>query len=420
MVANRVSLATWSDGEDPAITSTRLMSTKARARSIWRKSCAKRRPVSSVEREERKSTDDPPEGIARDRTTPDQRHQKQQDPIGKRVMPEIEIELYDAELFAAQTDEPEGDWISAVESDRSDREPARQKVLAEIQKHRLGNKRKLAVGSQKMVDRIAGLAAAAPHFRETLGLIRRAVLLSMRTSVQLSVPPLLLVSEPGLGKTWLARRLAEAIGVPMGEYSFASGDDPGVLTGHSLSWRGARAGLVARTLLFGDFASPVIFIDEVDKSMSLHGEDPTDCLNALLEPENARRYTDQFVELPVRADHVIWILTANNIDGLRPSLIDRTLVMRVGRPTDDEQVRVLRSIVDEALAPYADVGPTVSDEALRGLSACSPRLAKKIVVLAFAYAAADNRLEISADDIESARRIAGGHGGRRPVGFNAF
>jgi ATP-dependent Lon protease len=335
-------------------------------------------------------------------------------------MPEIEIELYDAELFAAQTDEPEGDWISAVESDRSDREPARQKVLAEIQKHRLGNKRKLAVGSQKMVDRIAGLAAAAPHFRETLGLIRRAVLLSMRTSVQLSVPPLLLVSEPGLGKTWLARRLAEAIGVPMGEYSFASGDDPGVLTGHSLSWRGARAGLVARTLLFGDFASPVIFIDEVDKSMSLHGEDPTDCLNALLEPENARRYTDQFVELPVRADHVIWILTANNIDGLRPSLIDRTLVMRVGRPTDDEQVRVLRSIVDEALAPYADVGPTVSDEALRGLSACSPRLAKKIVVLAFAYAAADNRLEISADDIESARRIAGGHGGRRPVGFNAF
>lgn len=336
-------------------------------------------------------------------------------------MPEIEIELYDAEVFAAQTDDVEADdWFSAVQSDLWDREPARQKFLKDIQNHPLGNKRKLVVGSQEMVDRIEGLAAAAPHFRETLELIRRAALLSMRTGVQLAIPPLLLVSEPGLGKTWLARRLAEAIGVPMGEYSFASGDDPGVLTGHSLSWRGARAGLVAKTLLFGEFANPVIFVDEVDKSMSLNGEDPTDCLHALLEPENARRYADQFLELPIRADHVIWILTANSIDGLRPSLIDRTLVMRIDRPTSEEQRRVLRSIVDDALAPYADVGPSVSDNAFRLLSECSPRLAKKIVALALAYAAADNRLEVSGDDIESARRIAGGHSGRRPVGFNAF
>ena len=132
------------------------------------------------------------------------------------------------------------------------------------------------------------------------------------------------MSEPGLGKTWLARRLADAIGVPMGEYSFASGDDPGVLTGHSLSWRGARAGIVARTLLFGQHIGPLIFVDEADKATSLRGEDPTDCLHALLEPEKARRFVDQFLDLPIRADHVIWILTANNIDGLRPSLIDRT------------------------------------------------------------------------------------------------
>ena len=340
-------------------------------------------------------------------------------------MPDIEIELYDAEAIG---DEPTSgfEWedARAARNDLWDAEPSRQQMLRAIKQHPLGNKRKLTIGSQDIIDRLDALAAAAPHFGEPLGLIRRAALLSMRTGVGLAIFPQLWVSEPGLGKTWLARRVAAAIGggdgdVPMAEYSFASGDDPGVLTGHSLSWRGARAGLIAKTLLLGDSANPVIFIDEVDKATSLRGEDPTDCLHALLEPENARRYVDQFLDLPIRADHAIWILTANNIEGLRPSLIDRTVVMRIERPSVDEQRRVLRSIVDEVLAPYAEAMPTVTGEALRRLSECSPRLAKRIVALALAFAVADGRLDVSVADIEAARRVARQRTGRRPIGFHA-
>lgn len=336
-------------------------------------------------------------------------------------MPDIEIELYDAGTLGEGSGEKAlSDLISSSEIVSSSFEPSRRKVLQEIRNHPLGAKRKLTIGSQEIVDRIEALTEVAPHFGETLGLIRRAALLSMRTGVDLTIPPLLLVSEPGLGKTWLARRLAEAIGVPMGEYSFASGDDPGVLTGHSLSWRGARMGLVAKTLLFGDYANPVIFIDELDKAMSLNGEDPTDCLHALLEPENARRYADQFLELPIRADHVIWLLTANLIDNIRPSLVDRTIVMRIDRPTGDQQRRVLASIIDEAFAPYAEAGPAVTEEAFARLSECSPRLAKRIVTLALGYAVAVGRLTVDAIDIDRARRVVGGRIGRWPVGFHAF
>lgn len=336
-------------------------------------------------------------------------------------MPDIEIELYDAGALESESEDLAfGDFGASETYDAWSSEPARQKVMRAIGAHPLGNKRKLTIGSQEIVDRIEALAELAPHFGETLGLIRRAALLSMRTGVGLTIPPLLLVSEPGLGKTWLARRLAEAIGVPMGEYSFASGDDPGVLTGHSLSWRGARTGLVAKALLFGDSANPVVFIDEVDKSMSLNGEDPTDCLHALLEPENARRYADQFLELPIRADHVIWLLTANSIDNLRPSLVDRTIVMRIDRPTGDQQRRVLASIIDEAFAPYAEVRPSVTDEAFVRLGECAPRLAKRIVTLALGYAVAVGRLTVDAIDIDRARRVVGGRIGRWPVGFHAF
>lgn len=92
--------------------------------------------------------------------------------------------------------------------------------------------------------------------------------------------------------------------------------------------------------------------------------------------------------------------------------------MRIERPSVNEQHRVLRSIVDEALAPYVDSMPTVTSEAFRRLSECSPRLAKRIVALA--YAVADDRLDVSAADIEAARRVVGRGPARRAIGFQAF
>ena len=75
------------------------------------------------------------------------------------------------------------------ENDLWDAEPSRQQMLRAIKQHPLGNKRKLTIGRQEIVDRLVRLEAVAPHFGEALGLIRRAVVLSMRTEVGLAIQP---------------------------------------------------------------------------------------------------------------------------------------------------------------------------------------------------------------------------------------
>ena len=109
-------------------------------------------------------------------------------------------------------------------------------------------------------------------------------------------------------------------------------DDAGAIVGHSLSWRGARPGLVARTLLEGPSAAPVILVDEIDKAGWRVQGDPTDVLLSLLEPENAQAFVDAYIEAPIRADHIQWLCTANDTAMLRTSLLDRLLVAPIEPP----------------------------------------------------------------------------------------
>ena len=93
-------------------------------------------------------------------------------------------------------------------------------------------------------------------------------------------------------------------------------------------------------------------------------------------------------------------------------------LMRIDRPTPEQAHQVLRSIIDEVLAPYAHAirGP-VSDRVVQRLVAFPPRQAKRIVNLAVAYAAADERPELSVRDIEAAIALAA-QPGRRAIGFH--
>lgn len=316
------------------------------------------------------------------------------------------------------THNPAFDDCPALRMTSSDE--TRDKDFKAIRDSPLGCMRPLAVGTTGMLQRLDDLLAIAPHFSDALGVISRAACLSAQAHTGLSVPPLLLLGPPGVGKTFLARRLAAAIGVPFAEYSFAQGDDPGVLTGHSLSWRAARPGIIAKTLLENDSASPVIFIDEIDKATALRDEDPTDCLHALLEPENATRSSDQYYELPMQAQHVIWVLTANDITSLRPSLLDRMLVITILEPTQAQQLAVVRSIYDAVIKPYIFVMDHEPDgPVLARLSTLAPRTVRRVLQLALPFAVADGRRRLTPRDIESAKRLVSPAPTRCPIGFMA-
>ena len=218
---------------------------------------------------------------------------------------------------------------------------------------------------------------------------------------------MLLVGAPGVGKTRFAKRCAAALGVAFAEFSFAQADDIGQLLGHSVVWRGAQIGLVTRTLLTAQNASPLIMIDEIEKARDGHNGVPLDALHTLLEPMSAKDFVDPFLEIKVRADGVIWIATANDISTVRPSLLDRFLIVPVDPPTKSQEAHVIRSIYSEVIDHLAHgFASDLTDDAVRLLRGQSPRAARRIIELSLGFAAEDGRLAISATDIVRAQRLA--------------
>ena len=265
------------------------------------------------------------------------------------------------------------------------------------------------------------LAPAQPNFRETSGIIERAAILSARTGGALWIPPILLLGPPGIGKSRFSRGLAAALGTSIVEVAMDTLDDSGVLLGHSLSWRAARSGLIANTLINGSTASPIFLLDELDKiPLHAHGAHSMDFLHRILDADGAAKFTDAFLDVPIRADRVIWIATANASDLIPSSILDRFLVLPVPDLTRDERHSVVRRMIEACLAELKGFKVAVDDEVVAAfVEASSLRVVQRIVGLACGYAISEGRRRLTRSDILNASDHCRGdkHASRRPIGF---
>jgi hypothetical protein len=116
---------------------------------------------------------------------------------------------------------------------------------------------------------IESAVTSLPQFRA--GAIK-ALAVAGNEAVQFT--PILLLGEPGLGKTHFARRLAHALGTGFEFVSLSSLTAGWVLSGASAQWHNSRPGKIAQTLIEGEYANPVVVLDEVDKSGGDHRYDP--------------------------------------------------------------------------------------------------------------------------------------------------
>ncbi len=273
-------------------------------------------------------------------------------------------------------------------------------------------------GQPAMLDRLRDLGNAMPHLAAANGILQRSAYLSYQTGAPLVVRPILLVGDPGVGKTRYARSCAEALETSLAEFSFAQSDDIGVLLGHSVAWRGAQIGLLTRTLLGCSTCSPVILIEEIDKARDGHNGVPLDALHSLLEPTSARLFTDPYLEVHVRADRVIWIATANDVASIRPSMLDRFLVISVSTPTRMQQMVVLQSIYAELVSAVAyGFSDRIREDVAAPLLDQSPRAAKRVLEIALGFAASDGRFALSATDVVRAQRLVSLAETKHGIGF---
>ena len=171
-----------------------------------------------------------------------------------------------------------------------------------------------------------------PNFTEVLDDIRRQLALCEDSRDALEITPLLLLGPPGIGKTHFARELSVLLGTGMGFLSMSSMTAGWVLSGASSQWKGARPGKVFETLVEGQYANPVMVVDEIDKAGGEHAYDPLGALYSLLEHDTAGSFTDEFAEVPIDASQVIWVATANDSRAIPQPILNRMNVYELQAP----------------------------------------------------------------------------------------
>lgn len=156
------------------------------------------------------------------------------------------------------------------------------------------------------------------------------------------IAPILLLGDPGIGKTYLALQLAEALGVPMSKLSAGSSKPGFDLTGSHPSWAQSMPGSLITLLSTGHSATPVMVIDEVDK-MGIYSQYPLEpTLLDILEPNTARTFKDQFFDMEFDASHVIYLLTANDLKHVSMPLQSRVAVFDIPRPGPEQRLSIIQ------------------------------------------------------------------------------
>jgi len=187
-----------------------------------------------------------------------------------------------------------------------------------------------------------------------------------------------------------------------------------VLTGASAQWHNARPGKVAQTLIEGEYANPVVVLDEVDKAGGDARYDPIGALYSLLEPDTAAHFKDEFIDVDMDASHILWVATANDESVIPEPILNRMNVYSIDRPDAEGSRRIALAVYREILDAHhwrfpADPSESVIDR----LASVPPRDMRKLLLDAFGTAQLANRDYLVPEDID-AKKLCGR---RARVGF---
>lgn len=163
-------------------------------------------------------------------------------------------------------------------------------------------------------------------------------------ATELGLTPTLLVGEPGCGKTRLVRRIAEELKVPLTLLSLAGMPDAKAIQGTSRGWSTGEASPLISRLLRNMTASAIIQLDEIDKSTHQTSNSPpvTSALLDLLEPENSKRYLDNYLQATCDLSKLVFIATANALSPLPRPLLSRFRIIRVPSPSAEHFPTIAR------------------------------------------------------------------------------